>query len=416
MQWRNERSYIDRSHWNRGVEPGSVIGPKLFVKGLRCKDKVYMNAVKKNIFADDSFPIYQDLLTLKSDAISYLNHVSQLEMKVHLTGSKAIAFMAFGKIDSTLGDFQILVNNEPILIKRDYSVKQLGLVYEASKEGALSFDLSDLIGRVRCASFALQRASVRTLATTLISTVRTFIIPAISYACCVWYPIVKFNKNDKQLKQLRYWYCCCLAVCGFESKTLLGWANSTRTLSDETETEMKLAHLTGLPVLSSIYQNSCLSHFPQVQRLHELGWVDSIKIASRRISWKFVYVKKAISKAGDRRVSPLQMLLDVIGAVRSHDLVSIRKALTIDSELKALETLYGKNYSKNKIRIFQRILSLYLFGKLECEFTKKLLDDDDRSFIGSDANMKTVRKRARIVMNNVEDRSSVVQKILQAPN
>ena len=417
ISWRGERSYIDRSHWNRGVEPGSVIGPRLFIKGLKCNTKIYMNAIKKNIFADDSSPIYPSLLTLKSDTISYLQHVQQLDMRIHVSGSKAISYMAFGSIDKNLGDLEIIVDGKPVVIKRDYSVKQLGLVYESSKEGALSFDLSALIDRVRCASFALQKASEKSKASTLISTVRTFVIPAISYGICVYYPIVNFNKKDDQIKKLRYWYCACLAVCCFESKTILGWSNRTRTLTDETETELKLAHLTGLPVLASIYQNSCLSHFPQVQRLHELGWVsDSIKLASRRRSWKFVYVNKVINKAGDRRVSPLNMLLDVIGAVRSHNLVSIRKQLTIDSELQQLEKLYGKKYSKSKVRIFQRVLTLYLFGKLECEFTKKLLDEESKEFTQSESDMRVVRKRARIVLNNVEDRPVIVQKILQAPN
>ena len=412
--WRGERTYIERSTWNRGVEPGSIIGPKLFIKGLQCSTKVYLGAIskRKNIYADDSLPQYTDELKFKSDIVEYLKHVQSMNMKVHMDGEKAISFMMFGADCSQVGgQLDLEVDGRPVIIRRDFRVKQLGLVFEASKTGVLSIDISAVIDRVRAAYFSLKHASSCAMASVLISTVLTFIIPAINYAIAVWFPILQADKKSRQLKQLRYWYCCTLAACCFESNVLLGWSNSTRTLTENTETELKLAHLTGLPVLNSIYQASALSHYPQLIKLCSLGWMDGVVKFYERTQ-KCAYLKKELADGSHKRVSPVRVLIDVVNSIRTHDLVSVRRALAITSELKMIETLFCKDYSKQKIRVFQRILSLHVFGKINDDYVKRKLNKESLDFAAAEENQNNLAKRARIVYRNVKDRPATIQKVL----
>ena len=414
--WRGERSYIDRVAWNRGVEPGSIVGPKLFIMGLQCSTKVYLKAIKnrKNIYADDSLPQYNNLLHFKEDTVDYLKHVNNLEMKVHLDGDKAISFIAVGQLDNNLigDDITVNVDGAPIVIKRNFKVKQLGIMCEVSRNGKLSVDVSDVIDRVRSACFSLKHASKTAPASVLISTVQTFIVPVINYSICVWFPVIQADKKSSQIRQLRYWYTACMAICCFETTSLMGWSNSSKTLKEDTETELKLAHLTGLPVLNSIYQASCLSHYPQVLKLESLGWMeDTFKFFKR--TQKCAYLKKEVADGAYKRVSPLRVLIDIVNSIRTHDLVSVTKALKIESELKMIETLFGKQYSPQKIRIFQRILSLHVMGKISDDYVKRRLDQESLDFTNDKHNQTNVSKRLKIVKRNVKDRPAIVQKIMR---
>ena len=407
INWRGNKAYIRRNDWSAGVEPGSICGPKLFIKGLQC-DKVFNKAIIKNYFSDDSFPMFKELLELREDAVGLFYHAEMLKMKLHTTGDKRCSFMAFGQIDdNAIGqNLEILVNGRTVVIERDFKVRQLGLVYSASREGNLSIDLEHVIDRVRSASFSLQSAATNSPASVLITNVMSFVVPAISYAIAVWYPIEAADKKSDQLKRLRYWYNCCLNICCFENRSLMGWSNNSRSLTSGTNTEMQLTHLTGLPTIEIIYQSSTLSHYPHIQKHYTLGWLDNtIKLHER--SKRLHYIKKEVKN----RISPLRLTLNVVNSIKSHNLVSIRKALKLNSELKIIEQLYGKDYPPWKIRIFQRVLSLHLFGKLDNEHIKRNLDKETLAFADSSDQRELVHKRARVVTRSISDRPLVLEQI-----
>ena len=407
INWRGNKAYIKREDWTAGVEPGSICGPKLFIKGLQCS-KVFNQAIQKNYFSDDSFPMFKNLLELKQDAVGLFYHAEELKMKLHTTGDKRCSFMAFGQIDdNAIGQkIEILVNGRKVEIQRDFKVRQLGLVYSASQEGILSIDLEHVIDRVRSASFSLQSAALNCPASVLITNVMMFVVPAISYAIAVWYPIEAADKKSDQLRRLRYWYNCCLNICCFENRSLMGWSNSSKTLTSGTNTEMQLTHLTGLPTIEIIYQSSILSHYPHIQKHYTLGWLDkTIKFHAR--TKRFHYIKTEVKN----RISPLRLTLNVVNSIKSHNLVSVRKALKLNSELKIIEQLYGKDYPPWKIRIFQRVLSLHLFGKLDDSHIKRNLDKDTLAFADNSDQRELVRKRVCVVKRSISDRPLVLEQI-----
>ena len=77
-----------------------------------------------------------------------------------------------------------------------------------------------------------------------------------------------------------------------------------------------------------------------------------------------------------------------------------------------IETLFCKDYSRQKIRIFQRILSLHVFGKINDDYVKRKLDSESRAFAAAAENQSNLAKRARIVYKNVRDRPDTIQKVL----
>lgn len=129
INWWNSYQEVSREAWSSGIEPGSNLEPPLFLKGLQCKDKVYLRAIpgQKNLFADDGAPLYKLLSNLTSDAADYISHVNNLHMKLHTSGSKAMAYMALGKVDSNLQDINLTVDSSSYTIQRVYDTRQLGL-------------------------------------------------------------------------------------------------------------------------------------------------------------------------------------------------------------------------------------------------------------------------------------------------
>lgn len=156
INWGNSFKEISRASWSSGIEPGSNLGPPLFLKGLNCR-KVYLRAIpgQKNLFADDGAPLYKLISSLTSDAADYIRHVNSLHMKLHTTGSKAMSFMALGKVDHNLGDIELVVDSKDYTIKRVFSTKQLGLCYSADKNGKYLISISHYIAKLKNAYTAI---------------------------------------------------------------------------------------------------------------------------------------------------------------------------------------------------------------------------------------------------------------------
>ena len=76
--------------------PGTVLGPPLFIIGID-DPALYNLSILKNFFADDGFPMFENIENLKDDASAFIAYIAKNDMKVHLEGKKAITYSIFGE-------------------------------------------------------------------------------------------------------------------------------------------------------------------------------------------------------------------------------------------------------------------------------------------------------------------------------
>ena len=193
IYWRGKAYLIYREDWSRGVEPGSVLGPILFIVALDDRS-FFCLSILKNIFADDSFPLYKSLKDMNSDAADFINRVYKYQMEIHTQGDKALTFSVFGKGAKEAPKDTIIecdVGDIPCILKQT-SIKQVGLEFSIDASGIPICDMLGKISRLREAGHALRRISRNCLSSTAVHLIKTYIVTVISYAICIWYPNMYF--------------------------------------------------------------------------------------------------------------------------------------------------------------------------------------------------------------------------------
>jgi hypothetical protein len=437
IYWRGEGHLICRNKWNRGVEPGSVLGPVLFITGLN--DRVFFcKSAAKNIFADDSFPLYKNIEDLNSDAAHFINRVYKNQMEIHITGDKALTFSAFGKGASEAPEFLELPCDigDVRCDKKQTSLKQAGLVFDIDSTGIPICNMKSKIGRLREAGQALKRISRICLSSTAIHLIKTYVLTVMSYAICVWYPNMYFLKNKasqllraeanssgskskpvctNSLEELRYWYYCILNYICYDSLDLMGWSNSSRSLSQDTDTGRKLCALTGMPSLEELYIASCVTHYGHFLNMYklEIGGLRGDALTCQKPVLKYSERLNRLLYVGivlKSRVSPLKLLIDNVNAL-GKDFKKIKISPDIsESLLVRFEIEYAQKckkegifYDKILVRNMQRILSLAFFDKLnvnDFEQPKRVADPDFALFTERRLHVKNhlsrFRKSARL--------------------
>lgn len=100
LDWEGFYESFLRAEWNCGIEPGSNLGPFCFLLGLGCFVYMYLRALERNkgLFADDGGPLYDAIQKLLADAQDYYIHVRKLGMRLHITGSKQMCYVAMGQL------------------------------------------------------------------------------------------------------------------------------------------------------------------------------------------------------------------------------------------------------------------------------------------------------------------------------
>ena len=278
-----------RDNWNRGVEPGSVLGPLAFILGLDDRTQ-FVCSILKDFFADDNFPIYSDLKQMLIEAGHFTDWILDGLMELHMSGKKSWSFVVIVRgveeakgldkvtIESKYGDFKC---------PRVTTIKQVGLLFDIGTSGLPVCDVSSKIARLREACVALRQISRTCMASTSGSLLRTYITSVVSFNICIWYPNLFAHKNKagselrsqvnaatplctNSLQELRYWYCAAISYICFEDRSTLGWCNVSKTMSYGTSIEEKLCHLTGMPTLEELYIASCITHYRHIYKMCDL--------------------------------------------------------------------------------------------------------------------------------------------------
>ena len=128
--------------------------------------------------------------------------------------------------------------------------------------------------------------------------------------------------------------------------------------------------------------------------MHDLGFISDVTKRLRR-NKKLVYTGKVLKG----RVSPLKCLLSVVMSIRRTDIKVVAKMLKSDSQLRLLEA--AKVVPKEMMRLFQRSVSISVFGKLDKEghisddFVRKRFSTPDLEWILD--HRLTINKYARLV-------------------
>ena len=395
---------IDRNGWTRGVEPGSVLGPVVFILGLN--DKQHYNlSILKSIFADDNFPLYPMLRDLRTDAALFANWVYDNSMELHRTGEKKWSFSVFGTDVSKLKDLDTTIiecDIGDLPCERAYGIKQLGLKFDIDKNGIPIVDMSDKIARLKETCGALRRLSPTCLSSTSLHLIKFYVVTVVSYAICVWYPNLFYHKNkvdnitrkDKirlakgddperevsravkyfctnSLEELRYWYISTLNYACYDNKTLMGWSNSSKSLARDASVAGKMCLLTGMPSLEELYIASCITHYKHFKNMYQKGIgglrADPSKPGSGSLrlnerSKKLIYTGRELCG----RVSPLKLLIanvNAIGDLNHDDDLEFDVSPSIDDSLLVqLEKLCSaQEEPRAHVRQMQRILSLAFF-------------------------------------------------------
>ena len=232
--------------------------------------------------------------------------------------------------------------------------------------------MSTLIDKIKTAFFTLQTVSVFTPASVLAVVVKAYIMSLVSYGITVWWPILMAERDQKQIKSLRYWYtACCLMVC-YNRRDLMGWSNRTKTLSPGTNTEASIAVLSGVPTLDELYIASCISHHDQILKMVKLGWLNglvSLSKSTRRT--RLVYHGKVLRG----RVSPLAQMVRVLNSIRDPDLQRAKNNMKTDGLLRIFE-LQREELPPGCAREFQKVVTLEVFGKLSTDEGRKRAGQD----------------------------------------
>ena len=361
--WRGHYSEICRDQFNRGVPPGSICGPVTYILG-QSDSQIFQEAIWKNLFADDSLPLYQVLSKLADDAEGFSDFCTENGMKMHTEGSKAAVYIAFGKeaaLDKT--DNILLATLEgPIEVKRSWKIRQLGLdIIAESKTGRASICLERLINKLKHASIAMRSLSEGTITSTMIDLLRTYLISLVSYCIPVWYPIL--SKYDVEtVKSVRYWYYSAVCYTCLESKQLLSWSNSTHKMRKGHSCEMRFKQLCGMPTLEELAVASTKAHAPQIRNMMRLGWLDGIVYETLRNKLAYLqvfYIQKKF-------VSPLRVFVDIINEFGEDKLIFDTKDSILVQVEKELE-----NLTKAEIRLYQRTITVLHF-KMEKEYFQRV--------------------------------------------
>ena len=361
IKWREVMHEIDRSKWNRGVEPGSILGPLLFIIGLN-DEVLFKNSIFKSLFADDGQPLYRNLSVMAKDAEDFVKHVYDNDMSLHLEGDKEASFLVCGfgsksvknlTIELALKDSCPMVGN--LAIKRNYAVKQLGVCIDMTGKSAV-FEMGELLRKLKHASMELRSASSWMLASECINLVSTYVVSLLRYAICVWYPVLtKHNKHV--IDEIRYWYMSVVVYCCFDTKDVLPWGvNSAKAMRKGTVTEERLLKLTALPSLEQLYIDSCRSHYPHVKRMMELGWLEGV-IKENKRSKLLVYSSGDKIRAGS--ISPLKELVEV---VRKSGQDKIKNKL---DEAWLIRFENSSSEHRNVIRNFQKMMTVWYLDRMK---------------------------------------------------
>ena len=302
-------------------------------------------------------------------------------------------------------------------------MKGLGLSYYVREaDGNLICDVSSIIGRLKATAAALKHISADCLSSCAIHLIKTYLVSIISFGITIWYPNLYMflnspdqNKRKKayeewktshggnplpkvpmgvrckstnSLAELRYWYFSVQAYACFHDKSILGWTNSSRSISMDSSIECKLRNLTGLPTLEELYVSSCISHYSHFETMvsksignqREIG-VDMHKPigslarypANRRSKFagRLMYLGKEI----EGRVSPLRLLIENANHCSSLGIItpSAKDSFLIQVENKT----YG--LTRQTVRTVQKILSLSYFGLLDPTRKRQIPESNERT-------------------------------------
>ena len=368
--------------------------------------------------------MFENIENLKDDASAFIAYIAKNDMKVHLTGKKAITYSIFGKeatIDQSTSitiPVDFVEGSRDIECKRAYSTKGLGLSYYVNQaDGNLICDVSSIIGRLKETASALKHISADCLSSCAIHLIKTYLVSIIGFGITIWYPNLYMflnspdNKERKKaiqewkdsqgenpnlkvpmnirckttnsLAELRYWYFSVQAYACFHDKSILGWTNSSRSISMESTIECKLRNLTGLPNLEELYVSSCMSHYAHFETMvsksvgnqREVG-VDMHKPLGvlrrhvRNSRSKFAGRLQYFGKEIEGRVSPLRLLIANANHCMGLGIVtpSAKDSFLIQIENKT----YG--LSRQTIRAAQKIISLSYFGLLDPSSKRQIPD------------------------------------------
>ena len=295
-----------------------------------------------------------------------------------IEGDKAANFLVFGKDSVNCKEEMITVCSEMMRIecKRSYGLKQVGLRFTidefrgARSAGRIFFDLSEVVLKLKHASAALRSVSSSILCTEAVAIVRTYVVSVVSYGVSIWYPIT-FANNIGLLRELRYWYYSVVVYCTMQTKEPLGWCNSSRTMRVPNSIEDKLKKLTGLPSIEDLYRASCMSHYPQVVRMFELGWLEGT-VRPPRSSARSDILKYYATDIVSGMVSPLKGLLDTVEKLADVRGKRIEKPLLADLEIDE----HIRLMSRKDQRSLQELLTLKVFGIESDMIERKRMRDE----------------------------------------
>ena len=365
LWWRGQYHEIDRDKFNRGCPPGSICGPIVYILG-QSDHLIFQQGLWKNLFADDSLPLYEVLDKLTEDAEDFADFCIENGMKMHTEGSKAAVYIAFGK--EAHKDKNNLIRlatlDGPVEVKRSWKIRQLGLDIIVDSKGRASICLERLINKLKHASVAMRGLSEGTLTGTMIDLLRTYLISLVSYCIPVWYPILAKYDNET-IKSVRYWYYSAVCYTCSETKQLLSWANSSHKMRKGNSCELKFKELCGMPTLEELAVASTKAHAPQIRNMMRLGWLDGIIYETFRNKLQYLQVFHIKKKF----VSPLRVFIDILNQFGEEKIKFDSKdsiLVQVESELKGL--------TKNEIRLYQRTISLMHF-KMEGEYLKRTKKD-----------------------------------------
>ena len=218
-----------------------------------------------------------------------------------------------------------------------------------------TLDLGALIRKLKHVSIELKANSSWMLASECINLVSTYVVSLLRYAICVWYPVIS-RYDSHVIDVVRYWYMSILVYCCMDTKDVLPWGvNSAKAMRKGTVTEEKLLKLTALPSIEQLYIESCKSHYPHVENMLHLGWLEDIVKVNRR-SKLLVYCTNNQIRAGS--VSPLK---EVIEVVRKNGRDKVKTKLEEAWLVKYERTSVG---SRNEVRCFQKMMTVFYLGRM----------------------------------------------------